>query len=126
MSITISIDETYKMFSTLPIDQLKKVAVGIGPHGMNVSFLTYDAYVPDFSNIGDAAVNPCSWMVSYKRPLTFSRYAFAGFGNVTVTDFASTRLATILADYVKKGVLKVLDNDTNIALTADGILSFFP
>jgi len=64
--------------------------------------------------------------VLYKRPLTFSRYAFAGFGNVTVTDFASTRLATILSDYVKKGVLKVLDNDTNIPLTADGILSFVP
>lgn len=126
MSITISIDETYKMFSTLPIEQLKKVSVGIGPHGMNVSFLTYDGYVPDFSNVGDAAVNPCSWMVSYRRPLTFSRTAFAGFGNVTITDFASTRLATILADYVKKGVLKVVDNDTSTALTADQILTFVP
>jgi len=124
MSIQIKIDATYSKFSSLPADQLKKVAVSIGPCGMNVSYPSYDAYPLTFETLGDSGVNPLSWSVSYTRPWTMSREAFAVFGNVTITDYASSRLGTLLSDYVKRGVLEVLD--AGVPMTPSQILTFVP
>jgi hypothetical protein len=124
MSIQIAIDPTYPKFAALPLADLKKVSISIGPCGMNTAYPSYDSYPLNFGSVGDSGVNPLSWSVSYTRPLTFSREAFGVFGNVTVTDFASSRLATVLSDYVKKGALKVLD--AGVPLTPAQILTFVP
>lgn len=126
-TITISVDPTYPKFAALDEMSLKKVAVGIGPRGMNPGFLPYDITYPvTFQSNGDAGVNPTSWTVSYTRPITVSRQAFAVFGNITVTDYSSSRLGTLLSDFVKKGALKVTDNNTGLPLSAEDILTFTP
>jgi len=124
--IRISIDDTYPMFASLPIDSLKKVSVGIGPTGMNMVYLLYQAYALNSETIGDMGVNQTTAMVSHRRPLLFTRESFGVFGNVTITDYSAGRLAALLADYVTRGVLKVTDTDTSTDLNPAQILTFVP
>lgn len=125
MAIKISINAAYPAFASLPIEQLKKVAVVIGPQGMSSHFFSYDTPATvNFGTLGDAGMSHTAPAVSYTKPLTFSREAFGVFGNITTTDFNACRLATILADYVKKGALVV--EDAGVPLTASQVLLFVP
>jgi hypothetical protein len=124
MAIKIRIDETYPPFAALPVEHLKKVAVGIGATGMNTMFFSYDMQQANLANSCDSGINQGALMVSFRRPLTFSREAFAVFGNVTATDYSSSRLGTLLSDYVKRGVLVV--EDAGAPMTPAQILTFVP
>jgi len=124
MTIRISVDETYPKFAALAPEVLKKVSVSIGPSNASSVFFSYDAYPLNFSTVGDAGVNQATLMVSYRRPLSFSDEAFGVFGNVNNSSYTAVRLASMLADYVKRGVLKVEQNGT--PLTPEDILTFVP
>lgn len=122
--IRILIDPTYPAFASLAPEVLKQVSVSIGPTGMNTAYFNYQAYPLNSNTIGDSGVNQASPMVSMRRPLLFSRESFGIFGNVTVTDYSSGRLAALLANYVDRGVLIV--EDAGAPMTSADILTFVP
>ena len=124
-TITISVDPTYPAFAALDPLSFTHVSVGIGPRGLSPAYMSYNPFPATFASIGDAGVNPASGTVSVRRPLTFSRAAFAVFGNVTSSDVLG-RMATILSNYVLRGVLVVTDDATSLPLTPDDVLTFVP
>lgn len=124
--IRVSVDLSYPKFVGLTAEEKKQVAVSIGPAHAELPTLPYDAYPLNISTVGDSVVNPRSFMVSVRRPLLFTREAFALFGNVTVDTYQASRLGAILADLVTRGAITVVDTAGPVTLTPAQILTFVP
>jgi len=121
MAVRISIDETFPKFAGLP---RAKISVAINA---TAPIPFYGFEVPPLTphNVGDAGMSQRVLMVSIRRPLIFSNHAFASaIGSIPADIYQSSRVGIVLADYVRRGVLKV--EEDGVPLTPTEILTYTP